>query len=54
MTNSPERVWGETRRKPGGLDRGNSSGQKLNQGSGSSTEREEMRAVSSQCEWKWS
>ena len=39
MTNSPERVWGETRRKPGELVGGNSSGQKVNQGSGSSAER---------------
>ena len=54
MTNSPERVSGETRRKPGGLVGGNSSGQKVNQGSVSSTEREEMRAVSSQYEWQWS
>ena len=54
MTNSSERVWGETRRKSGGLVGGNSSGQKVNQGSGSSNEREEMRAVSKQCEWKWS
>ena len=38
----------------GGLVGGNSSGQKVNQGSGSSTEREEMRAVSKQCEWQWS
>ena len=38
----------------GGLVGGNNNGQKVNQGSGSSTEREEMRAVSKQCEWKWS
>ena len=45
---------GRDKKKTRGLVWGNSSGQKVNQGSGSSTEREAMRAGSRQCEWKWS
>ena len=34
MTHSEDRVWGETRRKPGEMGEGYSSGQKVTQGSG--------------------